>query len=647
MKRPVPPVRVRTPVEGQVHTHPLMDRILRNRNVSDISELNYRLSDLLPPNMKGMDQAVAIIAKHLLADSKILILGDYDCDGATATSIAMEGLSLLGAKNVEFLVPDRAIHGYGLTPAIVALAEEQEPNLIITVDNGIASFAGAKAVKEMRRPCELVITDHHLTVDSGELPDADAIVNPNQAGCPFESKNIAGCGVMFYTILALRAYMRKEGVFEARDQLEPNLECLLDLVALGTVADVVSLDRNNRILISAGLARINAGNGRPGVNALLAAAKRTIGEITAQDFGFGAGPRLNAAGRLEDMSKGIRCLLCQDPIEAGEIAEELDELNLTRREIEADMVLEAEEAAQGYQDDGSDAVILYNSGWHEGVVGIVSSRIKERCNRPTICFTDTKEAHELADAIDAATNDSEREKAEAAYANRSIKGSGRSVPGVHLKHALDRIYKKHPEVVGHFGGHSMACGMTIPAKHLERFRELLNLEVKEDLTDDIRSGRIEIDLEGLADEDRSVDTAKMIAAHGPWGQHFTEPVFKDRFVVEGVKVMKDVHLKLQLRQENSDTVIEGVAFNVIESPEDLEHLGVVDVVYKLDVNRFRHRENLQIMIEHISPAGCALVQEAGLEGDKSALTQQAKAQPVSQKQDAGRERRRPTIALPF
>lgn len=639
MKRPVPPVIIRHPEDGLVvHSHPLVNRILLNRGVKRPEEMEYHFSDILPADMLGMDQAVQTICKHIMADSRILILGDYDCDGATATSIAMEGLSLLGAQHVDFLIPDRGIHGYGLTPAIVSLAEEKSPDLIVTVDNGTASFAGAEAVKTMSRPCELVITDHHLPADGGLLPEAAAIVNPNQPNCHFASKNIAGCGVMFYVIIALREHMIKEGIFEARGELPPSLDGMIDLVALGTVADVVPLDRNNRILVSTGLERINAGHGRPGINALLSVAKREVGFVSAQDFGFGVGPRLNAAGRLDDMSTGIRCLLAQDPIEAAEIAEALDELNQTRRSIEADMTEEAIKVASEYQADGSDGVVLYNPTWHEGVVGIVASRIKEQVNRPVICFTDTHEARALAAEIDRATSSVERTKAESAYADREIKGSCRSVPGVHLKHALDRIHKRHPEVLTKFGGHAMAAGVTLRASKLEDFRSLFAKEVGRDLTDEIRAGLIEIDAEGLAGDDQTIETAKLIASLGPWGQKFPEPIFKGRFIVEDVRVMKDIHLKVRLRRPDSDELMEAVAFSVIEDGDDLETMKEVELVYRMDINRFRGRESLQLMIQHITPIGAA-----ELEQGKTA--EQEAPENVAPRSQA--RRTRPAIAIPF
>lgn len=601
MKRPVPPVSVRRPSgTTPVHAHPLMDRILRGRGVTSIDEVTYDLKSLLPANMKGLDEAADIISEHILNGSNILIIGDYDCDGATATSVAVEGLRLLGAEKVDYLVPDRAIHGYGLTPAIVELAAKKKPDLIVTVDNGISSFAGAEAVKSLPHPCDLVITDHHLAAESGQVPAADAIVNPNQPGCPFQSKAIAGCGVMFYVIIKTRALMNRLGHFENQGRFAPKLAPLLDLVALGTVADVVPLDMNNRILVSMGLERINSGLGRPGINALLDVAKRDIGYITAQDFGFGVGPRLNAAGRLDDMSRGIQCLLSGSDNEASRIALELNELNLARREIEGGMLDIAESEAEKYQDEGKDAVVLYGPDWHEGVVGIVASRIKEMVNRPVACFTDTEEALRLRAQIDAAQDESQRRAALANYEDREVKGSFRSVSGVHLKHALDRIHKSHPHIISKFGGHAMAAGGTIRYAYLEQFRELFESEVSAELTDDVRAGKIEVDAVGLEDCDCTIETADMIAAHGPWGQHFPEPLFKDRFIVEKVRVMKDVHLKLSLRHPNSDTLVEGVAFNILEEGDLPQELSEVEVIYKMDVNRFRGNETLQLMIESLS-----------------------------------------------
>ncbi len=558
---------------GQLH--PVLARVYAARGVGSVDELEYGLGGLLPATaLAGMGAAVGLLEQALEKRWRILVVGDFDADGATSTALALRALRALGAAAVDYLVPNRFEYGYGLTPEIVAVAADRRPDLIITVDNGISSIAGVAAARE--RGIRVLVTDHHLP--GAELPAADAIVNPNQPGDGFASKNLAGVGVIFYVMLALRAHLRGHGWFERRGIAEPNLARFLDLVALGTVADVVPLDRNNRVLVAQGLARIRSGSCCAGITALLAVAGRDPGRLVAADLGFTVGPRLNAAGRLDDMSHGIECLLADAPGEARRLAGELDRLNRERREIETRMreeALAAVAAMEGEEASDRLGVILFREDWHQGVVGLVASRIKERLHRPVIAFAPAGDGDEL-------------------------RGSARSVPGVHIRDLLDTIAARHPGLLIKFGGHAMAAGLSLLRPDLEAFdaafnRELARLVSLEDLRGRIRSDGV------LEASEFSLDLAQRIREGGPWGQGFPEPLFHGEFEVLSQRpVGGDRHLKLQLGHPGVERLLDAIAFNVeadlLESP-----LTRVLVVYRLDVNEYRGRRSLQLLIERLHP----------------------------------------------
>ena len=600
------PIIERQPLSrAKLTDHPLMNRILQNRGLQSSDDLDLGIKGMLSPwSLQGMDAATDILIRHIQRGSRIVIVGDYDCDGATATSIAVEGLRLLGAAEVRFVVPDRMVHGYGLSPAIVQLVGRLEPDVIVTVDNGIASFAGCAEVKKLAKPCDLVITDHHLAAAEG-LPVADAIVNPNQPGCPFPSKALAGCGVMFYVICALRAKMRDRGLFP--DGAAPSLQSLLDLLALGTVADVVSLDRNNRILINAGLKHINGGFARPGIRHLLEIGKRTIGSIVAADMGFAVGPRLNAAGRLDDMTTGIRCLLERDDGLARALAEELDELNQQRREMEAEMVFEATVALSDRNNEER-GLVVFDANWHEGVVGIVASRIKDKVHRPVICMTETEKCKEARHAYQAEQDPVKRKALFDVWQNAEIKGSARSVVGVHLKHVLDNINKMNPNVLTKFGGHAMAAGLSIRLKELETFRSLFNQEVSKSLLPEMLTGQVEVDLRDFPVDYISVEVADLIEKMGPWGAAFPEPCFHGRFDVMSRKILKDKHLKLVVKPVGSEMEVEAICFNVVVNGE-IPVQNRFEGVFKLDVNEWRDNRRIQLVFDHVQDEGLILARD--------------------------------------
>ncbi len=539
--------------------HPLLARLYASRGVTDKAELDYELKSLLPPaTLTHTADAAHILADAIEAEAKLLIVGDYDCDGATATAVGMRALKMLGA-DVDFLLPDRFKLGYGLSPAIVDLAAEQSPDLIITVDNGIASIEGVNRARE--HGIATLITDHHLPAET--LPDADCIVNPNQPGCDFPSKCIAGVGVMFYVMLALRAELRERGFFA--DRPEPNFAALLDLVALGTVADVVKLDRNNRILVAQGLKRMRAGQLQPGLAALFKAAGRDVKKATAMDLGFIVGPRLNAAGRLADMRLGVECLLTDDPARALNIAQQLDALNRERREIESGMQEQALLLLESLDaDDAAPGIALFDESWHEGVVGILASRIKEKLHRPVFAFAPGE--------------------------GGIIKGSGRSIPGLHLRDALDLVAKRAPGLLIRFGGHAMAAGATVDAKNFEKFRTLF-AEVAGELLDPADLTRT-LETDGTLEGGYfSLETARLLE-NEIWGQGFPAPLFLDEFEVEQQRVLKEKHLKLRLRKGN--TRIDAIQFNFSRQPEHTARLA-----YRLSINEYMGVETTQLMVEHL------------------------------------------------
>ncbi|MDD3352864.1 single-stranded-DNA-specific exonuclease RecJ [Zoogloea sp.] len=542
-------------------THPLLARLYAARGIESQGELEYGLKALMPPGqLKGVQEAAELLADAIEAGARMIIVADYDCDGATACAVGVRALRAFGA-DVGYLVPNRFEYGYGLTPAIVALAARSEPDLLITVDNGIASIEGVAAARE--HGMATVITDHHLPAET--LPDADVIVNPNQPGCPFPSKALAGVGVMFYTMLALRAELRNRGAFQ--DKKEPNLAELLDLVALGTVADVVKLDHNNRILVAQGLQRMRADRMQPGVRALFAAAGRDPARATTFDMGFALGPRLNAAGRLADMSLGIECLITDDMGRALNIAQELDKLNRERRTIEAGMREEALAKLDTIDPGTRASLVLFEPGWHQGVIGILAGRIKEKFHRPTIVFARGDEGQ--------------------------LKGSGRSIPGLHLRDALDLVTKHDPRLILKFGGHAMAAGLTIEENQLARFQTLFE-EVVSSLIDPADLTR-RLDTDGpLEDSLYNLATARLLEQE-IWGQGFSAPIFDDVFQVENQRVLKDKHLKLQLRKGN--TRIDAIQFNRADPAGPAIHAA-----FRLSVNEYNGVSSIQLMLEHFENA---------------------------------------------
>ncbi len=541
--------------------HPLLARLYAARGIRSAGELDYSLGALLPPDaLTGTREAAQLLADAIEAGARMVIVADYDCDGATACAVGVRALRAFGA-DVHYLVPDRVTLGYGLTPAMVEIAARLEPELLITVDNGIASVDGIAAARA--HGMATIITDHHLPGDV--LPEADVIVNPNQPGCDFPSKALAGVGAMFYTMLALRAELRERGAFAGGR--EPNLGDLLDLVALGTVADVVKLDHNNRILVSQGLARMRAGRMQPGVRALFAVAAREPARASAFDMGFALGPRLNAAGRLSDMSLGIECLITDDPGRAMNIAQELDRLNRERRAIEADMQEEAAARLEGFDAGNNASIALFEPDWHQGVIGIVAGRIKERLHRPTIAF--------------ARSNDGE------------LKGSGRSIPGLHLRDALDLVTKRHPELIVRFGGHAMAAGLTIREHDYARFREVFE-EVVAGLVAPADLQR-RIDTDGALEAGYlSLDAARLLDQQ-IWGQGFPAPVFDDVFRVERQRLLKDRHLKLELGK--GGLRYDAIQFNHADGAPD-----TIRAAYRLAVNEYNGVAGVQLMLEHFEAA---------------------------------------------
>ena len=541
--------------------HPLLARLYAARGVADRSELDYDLKHLLPPQtLTRADEAAILLADAIEAEARILIVADYDCDGATACAIGLRALRAFGAC-VEYLVPDRFKLGYGLSPEIVDLASERQPDLIVTVDNGIASLEGVARARELG--IAVLVTDHHLPGET--LPAADCIVNPNQPGCGFASKSLAGCGVMFYVMLALRAEMRRRGAFAA--QPEPKLGNLLDLVALGTVADVVRLDRNNRILVSQGLSRMRQGQVKPGLAALFAACGRDPRAATAFDLGFVLGPRLNAAGRLADMGLGIECLVTDDPARALAIAQKLDGLNRERREIEADMQAQALELLDRLGDAGdAPGMALFDPDWHEGVVGILAARLKDRLHRPVFAF--------------------------ARGESGLLKGSGRSIPGLHLRDALDLVVKRAPGLLVRFGGHAMAAGATLREEDFPRFAELFARIAAELLDPADLTRTLETD-GGLETAYISLEIARLLEQE-VWGQGFPAPLFLDEFEVEQQKILKDKHLKLRLRKGGSR--IDAIQFNFAAQPGPRARIA-----FRLAVNEYMGVQNPQLTVEYLEP----------------------------------------------
>ena len=551
---------------------PLLQRVYATRAIASAADLDYALPNLEPPGLLGgLEPAVDLLEQALRNEHCIVVVGDFDADGATSTALCLRALRSMGAHNVHYLVPNRFEFGYGLTPEIVAVAAGLQPHLIMTVDNGISSIGGVEAARQ--RGIRVLITDHHLP--GAVLPAAEAIVNPNRPGDDFPSKNLAGVGVAFYVMLALRARLRGCGWFEQQGISEPNLGTLLDLVALGTVADVVPLDRNNRILVQQGIQRIRAGQCAPGILALLEVGQRNAARTVSTDLAFVVGPRLNAAGRLEDMSVGIECLLTDSAESAREMATRLDALNRDRKEIESDMQTRALQAIEELHLEAQGlptGLCLFDPDWHQGVIGILAARIKERFHRPVIAF--------------------------ARVAGGELKGSARSIPGFHIRDALDAVAAHHPELITRFGGHAMAAGLTLDEAHFPDFAKAFDAEASRLLSEADLNHTLYSDGELQADE-FSLETAQVLREAGPWGQGFPAPLFDGRFSLISQRVVGGCHLKLVLQPYHGPAQIDAIAFNTAALPQSCRE---VRAVYQLDVNEYRGMLSAQLIVEHIEAA---------------------------------------------
>ncbi|MBH2730997.1 single-stranded-DNA-specific exonuclease RecJ [Serratia marcescens] len=553
---------------------PLLRRLYALRGVQGEQELERGVKGMLPwQQLDGIDDAVSLLQQALADGRRIMVVGDFDADGATSTALTVLALRSMGGAAVDYLVPNRFEDGYGLSPEVVEQAAARGAELIVTVDNGISSHAGVDVAHA--KGMQVLVTDHHLPGET--LPAADAIVNPNLRGCAFPSKSLAGVGVAFYLMLALRARLRDSGWFEQRALAMPNLAELLDLVALGTVADVVPLDANNRILVYQGLNRIRAGKCRPGVRALLEVANRDARQLAANDLGFALGPRLNAAGRLDDMSIGVALLLSDDIAQARMLANDLDALNQTRREIEQGMQVEALQLCDQLERTSTElpyGLAMYHPEWHQGVVGILASRIKERFHRPVIAFAPA------GDGI--------------------LKGSGRSVPGLHMRDALERLDMLNPGLMMKFGGHAMAAGLSLEEARFDEFRQRFGELVGEWLEPAMLEGVIWSDGE-LAMQELSLTTAELLREGGPWGQAFPEPTFDGKFRILQQRLVGEKHLKLMVEPLGGGPLLDGIAFNVDTTLWPDSSVREVELAYKLDVNEFRGNRNVQLLIQHLWP----------------------------------------------
>ncbi|HHG3160643.1 TPA: single-stranded-DNA-specific exonuclease RecJ [Vibrio parahaemolyticus] len=556
---------------------PILKRIYINRGITDIAQLETSARGLHSyQKLGGIEQAVELLFQAIQEQKRIIVVGDFDADGATSSALSVLALRMLGSNNVDYLVPNRFEDGYGLSPEVVDQALELGAEMIMTVDNGVSSIEGVRYAKE--NGITVLVTDHHLP--GQVLPEVDAMVNPNLDSCAFPSKALAGVGVAFYLMMALCVHMRKHNWFAQQCMQEPKLMELIDLVALGTVADVVPLDENNRILVHQGLQRIRAGKARPGIQALIEVAKRDARRLVASDFGFALGPRINAAGRLDDMSFGVELLMCNNIHAARRMASELDGLNQTRKEIEEGMKQEAmafcERLQFGENSELPYGLSLFQRDWHQGVIGILASRIKEKFHRPVIAFADGGEG--------------------------TIKGSCRSIPGLHMRDALDFIDTQNPGLIIKFGGHAMAAGLTIKEQDFERFSRLFDEVVKKELDEAALKGVILTDGE-LKPEEFSMHIAEQLRAGGPFGQAFPEPIFDGEFKVLHQKLVGEKHLKLMLeplyKGHPTNVMIDGIAFNVDLRRWPDASVKTVRLAYKLDVNEFRGNQSLQLMIEHI------------------------------------------------
>lgn len=555
--------------------HPVLARAYAARGVGSPAELGAGLERLLPVgSLDHVGAAVDLLAAHHARGSRVLVIGDFDADGATSTALILRALRGWGMPSVDFLVPNRFQFGYGLTPEIVALAAAREPALIVTVDNGISSLAGVAAARALG--IDVLVTDHHLP--GAQLPDANVIVNPNLGDARFGSRALAGVGVAFYVMAALHRELERRGVLPAG---APSPAALLDLVALGTVADLVPLDANNRVLVAQGLRRIRAGRCVPGIRALLEIGGRNLASLTAADLGFAVGPRLNAAGRLDDMGIGIRCLLADAPAEALALAARLDQLNQERRAIETKMQEQAIAAVRRLGDPAAlegprrHGVCLYDPDWHQGVVGLVASRIKDRVRRPVIAFADAGEG--------------------------LLRGSARSVAGVHVRDVLDAIATREPDLLAKFGGHAMAAGLTLAAADLDRFARAFDAEVARWQAGGSLAERIETDGE-LAVDEICLDTAHAVREGGPWGQAFPEPTFDGRFAIRKTRVVGEKHLKMWVEVEGAKRSFDAIAFNYFQGRDALQPPPArAQLVYRLDVNEWQGERRLQLLVDHVLP----------------------------------------------
>ncbi|EOK5723063.1 single-stranded-DNA-specific exonuclease RecJ [Vibrio vulnificus] len=555
----------------------ILKRIYLNRGIQDTSQLETAVKGLHSyQKLHGIELAVELLFEAIREQKRIIVVGDFDADGATSSALSVLALRMLGSNNVDYLVPNRFEDGYGLSPEVVEQAIALGAEVIMTVDNGVSSIEGVRYAKE--HGLKVLVTDHHLP--GQVLPEVDAMVNPNLQTCAFPSKALAGVGVAFYLMMALCVHMRKCGWFAEQGMAEPKLMELVDLVALGTVADVVPLDENNRILVHQGLQRIRAGKARPGIQALIEVAKRDARRLVAADFGFALGPRINAAGRLDDMSFGVELLMCNNIHAARRMAHELDGLNQTRKEIEEGMKQEAmafcERLQFGENSELPYGLALFQRDWHQGVIGILASRIKEKYHRPVIAFADGGDGY--------------------------IKGSCRSIPGLHMRDALDLIDTQNPGLILKFGGHAMAAGLTIKECDFERFSQLFDQLVKHELDEAALKGIVLSDGE-LKPEEFSMHTAELLRSAGPWGQAFPEPIFDGEFKVLHQKLVGEKHLKLMLeplfKGHPTNIMIDGIAFNVDLRRWPDASVKTVRLAYKLDINEFRNNQSLQLMIEHI------------------------------------------------
>ena len=551
---------------------PILQRIYAQRGISNEEEINHSLTKALPPGkLLNVEAGVELIFRCMQNDQHILIVGDFDADGATSTALFLRALQSFGYLNASYLVPNRFEFGYGLTPEIVEVASESDPALIVTVDNGISSIEGVAAAKT--KGINVLITDHHLP--GRELPQADVIINPNQNDDEFPSKHLAGVGVVFYVLSALRALLRENGWFSEKQLKEPNLAQFLDIVAVGTVADVAKLDYNNRILVDQGLRRIRANKCCAGIRALLTVAGKNLFRVSSTDLGFVVGPRLNAAGRLEDMSLGIECLLTNDESRALELAKQLNDLNEERKQIEQEMQKQALEVLKSNKFESVDmhrfGIALYDADWHQGVIGIVAARLKEKFHRPVIVFAQTNELE--------------------------LKGSARSIPGLHIRDAIDLLATRHPELINTFGGHAMAAGMSIPKENFEVFAAAFN-SVIEELVNPEQLEAILLSDGELKENELTLDIAELLFSAGPWGQGFPEPIFDGVFNVNNHRIVGKHHLKLNLTPVGGRQKIDAIAFN-IEKYQWREDAGEVRIAYQLAINEFRGVRSPQLIVQYL------------------------------------------------